>query len=176
VHDIANVCVESALQPACGASTIPESPRKNWLMKRNCSLSPRQLGWFTLSIVIPPFVIASFFAWQGAWFVLPFSGLEVAALAWALLYHARHAADYEHIWLDADALVVEQVSASRQVRHVFNPRWVRVELEGPLREQVALCSSGRVVRVGRFLDPAGRRRFASELSWCLELGLPPHVP
>jgi len=26
----------------------------------------RQVGWFTLSIVILPFVIAPFFAWQGA--------------------------------------------------------------------------------------------------------------
>ncbi|MCO5397119.1 DUF2244 domain-containing protein [Ralstonia soli] len=176
MHDIANVCVDSALHPACGASTIPESPRKHWLMKRNCSLSPRQVGWFYLSIVILSFVIASFFAWQGAWMVLPFSGLEVAILGWALLYYARHASDYEHVWLDEDALVVEQAFASRRVRQVFNARWVRVELEDPLREQVALCSSGRVVRVGRFLDPAGRRRFADELSRCLELGSPPHVP
>lgn len=77
MHDIG-----IALQPACGASSIPEPPRKIWLMKRNCSLSPRQVGWFYLSIVILSFVIASFFAWQGAWFVLPFSGLEVAALGW----------------------------------------------------------------------------------------------
>ncbi|WP_296228414.1 DUF2244 domain-containing protein [Ralstonia sp. UBA689] len=171
MHDIG-----IALQLACGASTIPESPRKNWLMKRNCSLSPRQVGWFYLSIVILSFVIATFFAWQGAWLVLPFSGLEVTALGWALLYYARHASDYEHIRLDADALVVEQVFASRRVRHVFNPRWVRVELEESLREQVALCSSGRVVRVGRFLDPAGRRCLADELSWCLGLGSPPQVP
>ncbi|CAJ0796165.1 hypothetical protein LMG7141_03197 [Ralstonia condita] len=165
-----------ALQPACGASTIPESPRKNWLLKRNCSLSPRQVGWFYLSIVILSFAIATFFTWQGAWFVLPFSGLEVACLGWALLYHARHASDYEHIRLDADRLVVEQVSAGRKACHEFNARWVRVELKGPLREQVALCSSGRVVRIGRYLDPAGRRRLADELSRCLGLGSPPHVP
>ncbi len=171
MHDIG-----IALQPACGASTIPESPRKNWLMKRNCSLSPSQVGWFYLSIVILSFAIALFFAWQGAWLVLPFSGLEVAILGWALLYYARHASDYELVCLDEDVLVVEQAFASRRVRHVFNPRWVRVELEEPLREQVALCSSGRVVRVGRFLDPAGRRRFADELSRCLELGSPPHAP
>ncbi|MFP3890162.1 DUF2244 domain-containing protein [uncultured Ralstonia sp.] len=176
MHDIANVCVDTALQPACGASCIPEPPRKNWLMKRSTSLSPRQVGWFYLSFVILSFVIASFFAWQGAWFVLPFSGFEVAALGWALLYHARHASDYERIRLDADALVIEQVSAGRSVRHVFNPRWLRVELGDPLREQVALCSSGRVVRVGRFLDPAGRRRLADELSRCLGLGSPAHVP
>lgn len=118
MHDIANVCVDTALQPARGASTIPESPRKNWLMKRNCSLSPRQVGWFTLSVVISPFTIATFFAWQGVWLVLPFAGLEVAILGWALLYYARHASDYEHVWLDEDALVIEQAFASRWVRHV----------------------------------------------------------
>lgn len=61
MHDI-----ETALHPACGASTISESPRENWLMKRNCSLSTRQIGWFTPLVVIPPFVIAWFSAWQGA--------------------------------------------------------------------------------------------------------------
>ncbi|MHA6824236.1 DUF2244 domain-containing protein [Ralstonia pseudosolanacearum] len=171
MHDIG-----IALQPACGASSIPEPPRKIWLMKRNCSLSPRQVGWFYLSIVIFSFVIASFFAWQGAWFVLPFSGLEVTALGWALLYYARHASDYERIALDDDALVIEQVNACRRVRHVLNPRWVHVEVVEPLQEQVALCSSGRVVRVGRFLDPAGRRRLADELSRCLGRGQPTHVP
>ncbi len=171
MHDIG-----IALHPACGASSIPEPPRKIWLMKRNCSLSPRQVGWFYLSIVILSFVIASFFAWQGAWFVLPFSGLEVAALGWALKYYALHTSDCERIELDDDALVIEQVFANQRVRHVFNPRWVRVELGEPLREQVALCSSGRVVRVGRFLDPAGRRRLADELSRCLERGQSTHVP
>ncbi|MGS0625584.1 hypothetical protein ACU8YE_21920 [Ralstonia sp. VS2407] len=49
MHDI-----ETALHPACGASTISESPRKNWLMKRNCSLSTCQIGWFIPLVVIPP--------------------------------------------------------------------------------------------------------------------------
>lgn len=179
MHDIANVGVDTALQPARGASSIPESPQKNWLMKRNCSLSPRQVGWFYLSIVILSFTIASFFAWQGAWLVLPFSGLEVAILGWALLYYARHASDYEHVWLEDDALVIEQVSASQRVRHVLNPQWVRVELgeprNEPLRELVALHSGGRVVQVGRFLDSAGRRRLANELSRCLGQGQPTQV-
>ena len=179
MHDIANVCVDTALQPACGASTVPESPRKNWLMKRNCSLSPRQVGWFYLSIVILSFAIASFFAWQGAWLVLPFSGLEVAILGWALLYYARHASDYEHVGLEDGALVIEQVSVNQQVRHVLNPQWVRVEpgmpQSEPLRELIALHSGGRVVRIGRFLDPAGRRRLANELSRCLGQGQPTQV-
>ena len=61
MHDIG-----IALQPACGASNIPESPRKNWLMKRNCSLSTRQLGWSIPLVVISPIVIAWFSAWQRA--------------------------------------------------------------------------------------------------------------
>lgn len=27
-------------------------------------------------------------------------GLEVAILGWALLYYARHASDYGHVWLE----------------------------------------------------------------------------
>ncbi|ANH74629.1 hypothetical protein ACS15_0324 [Ralstonia insidiosa] len=148
-------------------------------MKRNCSLSPRQVGWFYLSIVILSFAIASFFAWQGAWLVLPFSGLEVAILGWALLYYARHASDYEHVWLEDGALVIEQVSVNQQVRYVLNPQWVRVEpslpQSEPLQELIALHSGGRVVRIGRFLDPAGRRKLANELSRCLGQGQPTQV-
>ncbi|KFL20575.1 Uncharacterised protein [Ralstonia pickettii] len=60
MHDI-----ETALHPACGVH-ISEAPRKNWLTKRNCSLSTRQLGWSIPLVVISPIVIAWFSAWQRA--------------------------------------------------------------------------------------------------------------
>nr|WP_311528867.1 DUF2244 domain-containing protein [uncultured Ralstonia sp.] len=38
--------------------------------------------------------------------MLPFAGLEVAILGWALLYYARHASDYGHVWLEDGVLVI----------------------------------------------------------------------
>lgn len=143
-------------------------PCNDWLMKRNCSLSPRQVGWFYFSIVCVSLAIAVFFTvWQGAWLVLPFAGLELLGLGIALLAHARHAADYERVSMTDGMLVVETASASRITREVFNPYWVRVELGESFRALVVLRSGKRTVRVGSYLDPHRRRKFAQELAAAL---------
>lgn len=144
------------------------SSQKDWLMKRNCSLSPRQVGRFYLSIILVSVAIALVFAWKGTWIILGFALLEMLALGVALLVYARHAADYERVTLAQGALVVEAVSANRVIRHEFNARWVRVELEASPRAELALHSGRLTVLVGRYLDPGGRRRFAQELSWWLQ--------
>jgi uncharacterized membrane protein len=143
----------------------PPLPSNDWLMKRNCSLSPRQVGWFYFSIVCISTAIAVFLAaWHGAWLVLPFAGLELLGLGIALLAYARHATDYERVSVTDGMLVVETASASRVTREVFNPRWVRVELGESFRALVVLRSDKRVVRVGCHLDPIRRRKFAQELA------------
>lgn len=138
-------------------------PSNDWLMKRNCSLSPRQVGWFYLSIVSLSLAIALFFAWRGAWLVLPFAGLELAGLGVALLVYARHAADYERVTLADGRLVVETASGSRVARQEFNPHWVRVELGESALALVVLRSGRQTVQVGCFLDPCRRQKFAQEL-------------
>lgn len=135
----------------------------DWLMKRNCSLSPRQVGWFYLSIVCLSTAIALFFAWWGSWLVLPFAGLDLLGLGVALLVYARHASDYERVTLADGMLTVERASAGLVTREEFNPLWVRVELGESLPALVTLRSGRRAVRVGCFLDPYRRRKFAQEL-------------
>lgn len=144
------------------------SSQKDWLMKRNCSLSPRQVGRFYLSILLVSVAIALVFAWKGTWIILVFALLEMLVLGAALLVYARHAADYERVTLAQGALVVEAVSANRVIRHEFNARWVRVELEASPRAELVLHSGRLAVPVGRYLDPGRRRRFAQELSWWLQ--------
>lgn len=143
------------------------SPQMNWLMKRNCSLSPRQVGYFYLSIVTVSVVIALTFALRGSWLILLFAVLEMAVLGCCLLMYARHATDYERVALEQDALVIESVSANRVTRHVFNARWVRVELDDSPGAELVLHSGTCAVSVGRYLDASRRRRFAQELSWWL---------
>ncbi|WP_137925968.1 DUF2244 domain-containing protein [Cupriavidus sp. 2SB] len=136
----------------------------NWLMKRNCSLSPRQVAWFYFSIACFSIAVAAFVTvWHGAWLVLPFASLELAGLGIALLAYARHATDYERVCVTDGMLVVETASASRITREVFNPHWVRVELGESFRALVVLRSDKRTVRVGSYLDPYRRRKFAQEL-------------
>ncbi len=151
-----------------GGNLDGPSPAPNdWLMKRNCSLSPRQVGWFYLSIASLSLAIALFFAWWGTWLVLPFAWAELLALGIALLVHGRHATDYERVTLTDGMLVVETASAGRVTRQEFNPLWMRVELGESLRALVTLRSGKRAVQVGCYLDPHRRRRFAQELAAAL---------
>ncbi len=160
-----------ALQTASGDSGgnldgPPPAPH-DWLMKRNCSLSPRQVGWFYLSIFTVSLAIALFFAVQGSWLVLPFAGLDLLGLGIALLVYARHATDYERVSINDGVLVVETASAQRLTRQEFNPHWVRVELGESSGALVTLRSGKRVVQVGCYLDLNKRRKFAQELAAAL---------
>lgn len=149
-------------------------PCNDWLMKRNCSLSPRQVGWFYFSIACLSLAITAYLTvWHGAWLVLPFAGLELIGLGIALLAYARHAADYERVSVIEGMLVVETASASRVTREVFNPHWVRIELGESFRALVVLRSDKRSVRVGSYLVPYRRRKFAQELAaalHCIQTG------
>ncbi len=98
-----------------------------WLLRRNCSLTPRQLLWFYLSLCAISFGIATMFWVQGVRLVMLFAWLELLALGAALLAYARHATDSETIALADDMLTVELACGSRVQRVAFQPHWVRVE-------------------------------------------------
>ncbi len=74
-------------------------PSVQWRLKRNCSVTPVQLGWMYLSLCTVSLGIGVFFWMQGATLVLAFAGLEVAVVGLAFLAYARHAADGEMISL-----------------------------------------------------------------------------
>jgi uncharacterized membrane protein len=66
-------------------------------VKRNCSISPQALAVLLALTAGFAFAIGIAFALYGAWPILPFAGLEIAALAAAFYLNGRHAADYERI-------------------------------------------------------------------------------
>lgn len=132
--------------------------------KRNCSIAPLPLCVFFLAAALTCLAIGIVWFWLGAWLVLPFAGLEIVALAVALLLNARHSGDYERIRLCRDTMTVEVCTASRVIRHELNPQWARVvvDREG-LTPRVALLSHGRELEIGRHLDDDGRLWLAGEL-------------
>ncbi|VBI30067.1 integral membrane protein-like protein [Burkholderia pseudomallei] len=97
----------------------------DWLMKRNCSVSPRQFVAFYVSLAAFSLLIAVLLLWRGAWLVLPFTGIELLAVGVAFAIYARHAVDYERIRLFPHRLVIERMSAERLTQIELNPRWVR---------------------------------------------------
>ena len=52
----------------------------HWFLKRNCSVTPVQLGWFYASLCAVSLGIATFFWFQGAVLILPFAWAELAAV------------------------------------------------------------------------------------------------
>lgn len=138
-----------------------------WSLKRNCSGTPRQMVVFFTSLCLLSVGIASVCWVHGATLVMPFAGLELLAVATALLLYARHATDRESIHLRAGLLTVEHVSGRSVERVELTPAWVRVEPQHGDRSLVELSGQGRRIAVGRFVRPELRRQLADELRWAL---------
>jgi len=135
-----------------------------WMIKRNCSASPRQLALVFASLIALSFAFGVAFAAHGLWFVLPFVGLELLAVAAAFLVYGRHAADYERIELRDGVVAVCRIEAARATEWRAWSAWTRVEYDG---ERVYLAAHGARVEVGRHLTRARRAALAQELRQAL---------
>ena len=138
-----------------------------WFLKRNCSVTPVELGWLYGSLCAVSLGIGIFFWYQGALLVLPFAALELAAVGAAFLTYARHATDGETIWLEGRQLVVELESGGHRQRAEFDRDWVRVKPSVSDRSLVELSARGRRVNVGRYLRPELRPVLAQEIRMAL---------
>lgn len=138
-----------------------------WLFKRNCSITPRQLGGVYASLCLVSFVIAAFFFWHGAPYVAAFAGLELLAVGAALLVFARHAGDRETLTLLGRSLLVEQCHGPRVERTDLAADWLSVEPEAGQGSLIQLRGRGRTICVGRHLRPELRAAFAHELRQAL---------
>jgi len=143
--------------------TDTEPVVKDWLMKRNCSVSPRQFVGFYVSLALVSLGIAMMLVLNGAWLVLPFTGIELLAVGIAFAVYARHAVDYERIRLYQNRLLIEQMNAEVLTQFEFNPRWVRVEAGATPREPLTIVSRGQSVKIGQHLAQHRRKQFAAEL-------------
>jgi len=143
-----------------------------WLLKRNCSVTPAQLGWMYVSLCVVSMGIAIFFWMQGARMVMPFAWLELLAVGAAFVVYARHARDGEKIVLQGGQLVVELENGGRMRRAEFNRQWVRIEPKSGDGSLIEVSGQGQSVRVGRHLRPELRPALAREIRFALRAGPP----
>lgn len=147
-----------------GVEPDAQSPHEaEWMLRRNCSLSPNQMIFFYVSLCIVSLGIAAFFWTMGATLVLPFAWLELTAVGIALLFYARHASDGEKIVLRDGRLVVELEVAGQTRRAEFNSLWVRVEPARGDGSLISVSGQGRSVSVGRHVRPELRPALAREI-------------
>lgn len=137
-----------------------------WVLKRNCSITPRQLWFAYAAICTGSGMVALWFALRGAWYVLLFAVIELAAVGIAFLVFGRHATDRERVVLDGGKLSIEVVEADRTRSLTLNSRSARID--APIGDGLVLIRcAGTVVEVGKFVVGARRRQFARELEQAL---------
>ena len=137
-----------------------------WVARPNQALSPRLARTLVLSAAAITFCIALAFAAFGAWPVIPFAGLEVAALWLALRHLQRHADDEECIDIGEYEIVVTRRLAGRREEFRFWKNWARVRLEQPpelRRKCLFLSSHGRSLEIGMLLTDRQKQELAEEI-------------
>lgn len=136
---------------------------KHWLLKRNCSLSPRSTVMALGGLCVLMLTIGCVFAAMGLWPVLAFAWLHVLALGWALRCYAGHAGDRERIVLTPDGLLIEKVEGERVCVVRLDPCWTRVVLPAGRFDLIHLEARGVRIDVGSFVDEEQRTEVALEL-------------
>jgi len=134
----------------------------------NCSLSARGAAVFFGSLCFVSFAIAGLLAARGFWPVLPFAGLEMALLGWALRLSLRRRHHRETIIVSEADVRIESRDRSHYVEVVFPRHWARVKLRRPHSRLHPSCltieSHGRRCEVGSFLTEQERRGLAQRLT------------
>jgi uncharacterized membrane protein len=137
---------------------------RTWLMKRNCSFSPKQVGLFYLSIVSFSLLIALFFLLMGAWVILIFTSIEITALTVALYIYSRHALDYEKITIVGKQLFVEKSWGGKVDVEEFNTVWTKLVHKKDGRRDLVLSTSAKEVPIGYFVVASEQEQFEKDLS------------
>lgn len=145
--------------------------RREWLLRRNCSLTPQQMGMAYGLMCLFSFAVATGFVLVGMWQVLAFTALEMTAVAAAFLYFARHATDYEHIVLADGKLLVEKVSAGKMSVTQLELYFLRLQMPAHPSDLIHLESKGIAVDIGYFATDPRRRALAHELRAEMQGGL-----
>lgn len=133
-------------------------------------LKPKTLATILGVVLAINLGFALFFALKGAWPIAPFLGLDVGLLAWAFRASTHAARREERVTLTPERLLVERRPVRGPARAwTFNPYWVRVEMDEPHEHwsQLTLWSHGKFLRIGQFLAPDERARFAAVLKGAL---------
>lgn len=132
----------------------------------NCSLTPRQALAFFASLCIVSFAIAGYFVAQGMWPVLPFAGLEMAVLGWALSASLKRRGYTQTITVTEDEIEVVTRDRRGSRSDAFSRHWARVRLaraRGWHPSRLLIESHGRTCEVGGLLTEEERRGLHARL-------------
>lgn len=136
---------------------------RTWIMKRNCSLTPKQLGLFYLSIVSFSLLVAIFFLMIGVWMIIIFTLIELTVLTIALCVYTRHAIDYEKITIIGKQILVERSWGGKVEVEELNAVWAKLVHKKDSRGGLVLATSTREVPIGYFLIANQQEQFERDI-------------
>lgn len=129
------------------------------------SLSLHAFRWMIAAFAAVNAVVALVFILHGAYPVVGFMGLDVAALWLAFHLNYRAARRQERVQVAAGHIHLERRTQKGADHWVVSPLWARVSHDGPAGVRIA--SAGGVMRVGAFLSPREQGAFACALEEAL---------
>jgi len=130
------------------------------------SLPPRGFHLLMLLLGLLSLIVGIVFVALGAWPIVGFFGLDVAALYLAFRLSYRSARRREIVRLAGDDFTVERIDIYGERRlWRFQPFWLRVVLEERADEsnRLVIASHGRSLVIGDFLAAPMRRELAASL-------------
>ena len=158
IHDMEQVDTEDCGGEASGAFVFQSRPN------HSLTHSQQRLVFWSLAAVC--FATSSGFALLGYWLILPFAGLEIGLVAWALQALRSTEGDYESLTIDGDVVVLEWHAGTCGERREMNRQWARVvcDCRTPGRNcRLRLVSHGRETEVGQYLSDEARLLLAATL-------------
>ena len=137
----------------------------------NRSLGNTGFAVLMTAIVVVSAAVGAGFMAVGAWPVTGFLGLDVLLVYLAFRWNYRQAHRAEFIRLDRNGLTVRRVEPGGQHQEWrFEPAWLRVSMDEPLRpdSQLTLSSHGQSLVLGAFLTVQERFEVAKALRAALQ--------
>jgi len=133
----------------------------------NCALSVRAAQCFFAGACIVPLGVAGVLALKGFWPILPFAGLELAVLAWALKISLERRFHRQTITVSEVDVSIDTSARGRSEHVVFPRHWAQVKLRRPAARlhpsRLIIESHGRQCELGSFLTEEERRGLAQRL-------------
>jgi uncharacterized membrane protein len=143
-----------------------------FVARRNNSLSSGGRFLVLGSLAVLLLAISLGFAFNGAWLVFPFAGLDMLVVYLAFRYVEQRAGDYECIAFHGDNIVIESQHKGKTDRFEFNRYWVQltlVEARDGERGRLVLRSHGKEVAFGVHLTGEQRAVMARRLKEHLKI-------
>lgn len=144
-----------------------DGERAIFVLKPNPAPSWRQIKMFYALVGGTSLLVAGMFAAMGMWPVLPFAGLEVLLLGWALYHTARNAQLQEVVQVHRDVIEIARGRSSAEQSWRLHSAWARVHLIRPRfrnhPSRLLITAGKERVEIGRFLLEHERQTLAREL-------------